>query len=159
MLNLLAKRTELTRPGEKREMIDLAAELKDVISLGRGDPDLATPEVIINAGIQALKDGNTGYTNWPGIPELRQEIARMYTEEKGVPTTKDEVMVTVGAQEAVFLTMMTLLNPGDEIILPEPRYTPYDLAVSMTGGKLVSVPTYEKDNFIIQPDMIKKEIT
>ncbi len=71
----------------------------------------------------------------------------------------EEVLVTVGAQEAVFLTMMTILNPGDEIILPEPRYTPYDMAISMAGGELVSLPTYGEDDFVIQPDLIESAIT
>lgn len=155
----LAKRTVFSEPGEKQAMIDLASSYADVISLGRGDPDIVTPELFREAGIAAIKRGETGYTKWAGIPKLRAAIAKRYTDKRNVPTVAEEVMVTVGAQEAVFLAMMAFIDPGDEVIIFEPRYTPYDMAIDLVGGKLVSLPTYEEDGFVVKPELIEAAIT
>lgn len=156
---LLAHRTQFSQPDEKRQMIDLAASMNDVISLGRGDPDLVTPSTICDAAIDAIRHGATGYTKWPGIPELRKAIADNYSNDRNVPVQSDEVLVTVGAQEAVFLTMLAFVNPGDEIILIEPRYMPYDIAIQLVGGKIVSVPASAENDFVPDISDIEKAIT
>ncbi|MBW2307781.1 MAG: pyridoxal phosphate-dependent aminotransferase [Deltaproteobacteria bacterium] len=143
----------------RRVMIEKARAISDVISLGRGDPDLKTPAHIIEAAKRALDEGYTGYSPWPGYPELREAIARKLREENGIDATAQEVLVTVGAEEAVFLTMMALLDPGDEILVPEPRYTPYDMAVEIAGGAVVSVPTTLEDGFQIDPRGVEERIT
>ena len=93
------------------------------------------------------------------MPELRKAIAEMYTNERGVPVKPNEVLVTVGAQEAVYLTMLGYMNPDDEIILIEPRYTTYDIAIWMVGGKVVSVPTRGENNFDPDPEVLEAAIT
>ena len=143
----------------RRIMIEKASAIQDVISLGRGDPDLKTPSHIIEAAKKALDDGYTGYSPWPGYPDLREAIARKLREDNNIDSSAQEILVTVGAEEAVFLTMMTVLNPGDELLVPEPRYTPYDMAVSMAGGNVVSVPTTLDDGFQIDPAEVEKRIT
>lgn len=145
---------------ERRQLIQLASELRDVINLGRGDPDLPTPPHIIKGAQEALDDGATHYTNWAGIPELRKAISKKLYEDNGIIVDPDkEIIVTVGAQEAIFLTMMTLIDPGDEVIVPEPRYTPYDSSIQLAGGKIVPVATYAENNFEVRVEDIEKVIT
>lgn len=155
----LSARARFAQPGQKQALIEIAASLSDVISLGRGDPDLRTPEVIVQAGVQALKEGATGYTKWAGLPELRLAIAERYSTERNVPTHADEVLVTVGAQEAVLLSMLSFIEEGDEVIVFEPRYTAYDIAIQIAGGRIISVPTFEQDSFLPQPEAIEGVIT
>lgn len=160
MRNLLATRLA---PKEgldhRRVMIEKARAMKGVISLGRGDPDLATPAHIVSAAKQALDEGVTGYSPWPGYPELREAIAEKLHAENHIPARPEEVLVTVGAQEAVFLAVMALLNPGEEILVPEPRYSPYDMAVAMAGGTAVPVPTTLESGFQIEADKVEERIT
>ncbi len=143
----------------RRAMIEKARGIEGVISLGRGDPDLRTPPHIIEAAKRALDEGYTGYSPWPGYLDLREAIAKKLAGENGIEATAGELLVTVGAEEAVFLTMMAILDPGDEILVPEPRYTPYDMAVEMAGGKVVPVPTGFDDGFQIDPKEVEKRIT
>lgn len=158
--SLLARRLQPKQGiDHRRVMIEKARTIKGIISLGRGDPDLKTPVHIIEAAKRALDEGYTGYSPWPGYPELREAIAKKLREENGIEAEANEVLVTVGAEEAVFLTMMAVLDPGDEILVPEPRYTPYDMAVEMAGGKLVSVPTTLETRFQIEAEAIKERIT
>lgn len=158
--SFLAKRL---RPKEgidhRLTMIEKARAMSGVISLGRGDPDLKTPVHIIEAAKRALDEGYTGYSPWAGYPELREAIAKKLRLENHIDAKASEVLVTVGAEEAVFLTMMAILDPGDEILMPEPRYTPYDLAVEMSGGKVVSIPTTLEGEFQIEPREVEKRIT
>jgi aminotransferase len=160
MRELLAKRLA---PKEgidhRRVMIERARAMEDVISLGRGDPDLGTPDHIVAAAKRALDEGKTGYSPWPGYPELRKAIADKLREDNAITARPEEVLVTVGAEEAVFLTIMALLNPGEEILVPEPRYTPYDMAVEMAGGTIVSVPTDLNSRFQLDPDRVEERIT
>jgi len=157
---LLAKRLH---PKEgidhRRIMIEKARTMEDVISLGRGDPDLKTPAHIIEAAKQALDEGHTGYSPWPGYPDLRQAIAEKLQTENGIDAKPNEILVTVGAEEAVYLTIMAVLNPGDEILVPEPRYTPYDMAIEMAGGKLVSIPTTMESRFQLEVETVEKRVT
>jgi len=143
----------------RRAMIEKARGIEGVISLGRGDPDLRTPPHIIEAAKQALDEGYTGYSPWPGYLDLREAIAKKLVEENGIEATAGEILVTVGAAEAVFLTMMAILDPGDEILVPEPRYTPYDMAVEMAGGKVLPVPTTFEGDFQIELQEVEKRIT
>jgi len=143
----------------RRVMIEKARAMGNVISLGRGDPDLKTPAHIIEAAKRALDDGHTGYSPWPGYLDLREAIAEKLQTENGIDAKPNEVLVTVGAEEAVYLTIMAVLNPGDEILVPEPRYTPYDMAIDMAGGKLVSIPTTMESRFQLEVEAVEKRIT
>ena len=106
-----------------RKFFDLASSMKDVISLGVGEPDYAAPDKVIYACIDSLKRKETSYTsNW-GLLELREEIAKLFAKRYGLTyDPKDEIMVTVGVSEAIGLVMTTFLNPGDEVLIPDPAY-------------------------------------
>lgn len=156
----ISQRAQAVTPGERGQLLDMAAEFQDVITLARGDPDFTTPLHIIEAAKQALDNGYTHYTHWAGIPELRQAIADKLERDNDVIVDPDtEILVTTGAQEAVFLTCMALLNPGDEILVPTPHYMTYDTAFSLAEARPVLVPTYESDDFEVQPEEIAKRIT
>ena len=156
----LSKRTQTQgATDDRRKMLAIAATMDNVINLGRGDPDLETPDYVIQAVKQDISKAKTHYTAWAGLPELRKVVAEKFARENGFCPGEDEIIVTVGAQEAIFLTMMGLLDPGDEVIVPEPRYTPYDTCVKLAGGVLVNVPTYEEYGFKVRVEDIEKAIT
>lgn len=131
----------------------------DVIALGRGDPDLATPAHIIQAMKDAIREQRTGITPVGGMPELREAIANKLREENKLPVTAANVIVTTGGQEGLFLIMQTLLDPGDEVLVPDPRYTSYDEAIASAGGKMVMIPTDHDDAFNLKPDAVEAAIT
>lgn len=156
----LAERLGENPSDERRKMIALAQEMNDVINLGRGDPDLPTPPHIVEAAKKALDEGATHYTPWAGDMRLREAIARKLKAENRIEVDpKSEIIVTVGAQEAVFLTVFSLINPGEEIIVPEPRYTPYDTAIKVAGGVMVPVVTRPEENFEVTARDIEKVLT
>lgn len=141
-------------------MLRLSSQVSDLISLGRGDPDLPTPPHIVDAAVKVLQTGHVNYTPPPGMPELRAAIAGKLQRENGLtydPAT--EIIVTTGAQEAISVIMQTLLDPGDEVLLPDPYYTAYDMAVGLAGGKVVRVPTQAEDNFEVRPADVVAQIT
>lgn len=131
----------------------------DVIALGRGDPDLATPAHIIQAMKDAIREQRTGITPVGGMPELREAIANKLREENKLPVTAANVIVTTGGQEGLFLIMQTLLDPGDEVLVPDPRYTSYDEAIESAGGKMVMIPTDHEDAFNLKPEAVEAAIT
>lgn len=141
----IGQRTESVRT----RMLDIAAGLEDVIALGRGDPDLPTPAHIVDAGRRALAGGATHYTHPMGLPALREATGRHLAQVHGLDYAVDEIVVTTGAQEAVFAAMLACINPGDEVIVPAPGYTSYDQAVELAGGVPVAVPTHEANDFAL----------
>lgn len=156
----LAKRLEEKASNERRKMIALANEIGDVINMGRGDPDLKTPDFIIEEAKKALDEGHTGYTPWAGLPELRKAVADKLKRDNNIEVDPDnEIIITVGAQEAILLAILGVVNPGEEIIVPEPRYTPYDSIIRLAGGVMVPVKTKEENNFEVKAEDIEKLIT
>ncbi len=154
------KLQDLGGVGIRTRLLEIAATLPDVVLMGRGDPDLPTPKHIIEAGKAALDRGATHYTAVRGTDELRAAIAAKLKRDNHVeydPAT--EILVTCGAEEAVFLSLFALLNPGDEVLVPTPRYTSYDEAIKMWGGKVVVVPCDPGDNFMFRPEILRKYIT
>ena len=131
----------------------------DVIALGRGDPDLPTPAHIIEAAKQAVRDGKTTPTPVAGMPKLREAIAHKLRSDNGIAVDADNIVVTTGGQEAVFLIMQALFNPGDAVLVPDPRYTSYDQAIAAAGGEMVMVPTDHDDAFNLQPEALEAAIT
>jgi len=145
---------------QRYDLMDLARRIPDVIELGRGDPDLSTPAPIIAAAKEAIDRGVEEVSGPAGLPELRAAIAEKLARENGVPVDPvDGVVVTTGGQEALFLLIRTILRPGDEILVPDPRYTSYDVAIQMAGGVMVSVPTHERDGFDLDPAEVARRIT
>lgn len=146
-------------PSGIRKFFDLAASMDDVISLGVGEPDFATPWAIREAGIYSLERGRTFYTANAGLLELREEICR-YTERKySVKYNPDEVIVTVGGSEAIDLMIRSVINPGDEVIVPEPSFVCYKPITRLAGGVPVVIETLEKDNFRLTPEQLRAAIT
>ena len=131
----------------------------DVIALGRGDPDLPTPPHIIEAAKQAVRDGKTGVTPVAGMPQLREAVADKLQTENGIPANAENVIITTGGQEALYLLMQVLLDPGDEILVPDPRYTSYDQAIASAGGEMVMIPTDHEDAFNLRPESVEAAIT
>jgi aminotransferase len=156
----LSKRVAGLKPSGIRKFFDIAATMKDVISLGIGEPDFTTPKPILEAGIRSLQNGETHYTsNW-GKLELRQSIAdnlmRLY-KVKYDPA--NEIIATVGVSEALYLTFTALLDPGDEVIIPTPCFVSYQAEVIMAGGLPVEVTSRVENNFMVDPADIRKAIT
>ena len=143
-----------------RKFFDLASTMKDVVSLGVGEPDYAAPDKVIDACIASLKRKETSYTsNW-GILELRQEIAKLFKKRYDLDyDPADEVMVTVGVSEAIGIIMTTFLNPGDEVLIPDPAYLAYPACVSIAHGKPVLVPTYAENEFKLTVEELEKKVT
>lgn len=143
-----------------RKFFDLASTMKDVISLGVGEPDYSAPEQVIEACIASLKRKETSYTsNW-GLLELRKEIGKLFETRYGVTyNPDDEIMVTVGVSEAIGAILTTILNPGDEVLIPDPAYLAYPACVSIAHGKPILVPTYAKDGFRLSVEELEKNIT
>lgn len=139
-------------------LMDLAKEVPDAIALGRGDPDLPTPDFIVRAAKEALK-GPLPVAPVAGLPELRAAIAKNARRDHGLEQTPENVLITTGGQEGLFLVMSALLNPGDEILVPDPRYTSYDQAIAHTGASSVSVPTYPEDGFDLRSEEVEKRLT
>jgi aminotransferase len=146
--------------GIRTHLLEIASKLKDVVAMGRGDPDLATPPHIVEAAKTALDNGATHYTPVRGSTDLRRAIAAKLKRDNGLDYDPEtEILVTCGAEEAVFLALFALLNPGDEVLVASPRYTSYDEAIKMWGGKPVVVPSDPADDFAFRPEAIRKCIT
>jgi len=157
---LLAQRVRQVKPSGIRKFFDIINTMPDVISLGVGEPDFVTPEHIRQAGIRSIELGHTHYTSNYGILELREEIAAMLQRRYGLsydPGT--EILVTVGVSEGVDLAMRTLIDPGDEVISPDPGYVAYDADIVFAGGKPVPVPTYARFDFGVRAAEIAAAIT
>ena len=159
LMRSLATRVPTNDAVYRTKLIEQAAKLHDVIAMGLGDPDLPTPPHICEAAREAISRGETHYTHPSGMPKLREAIAELLQREYGLDYTAEETMVTAGTQEGVMLLMLALVNAGDEVLLPSPRFTSYDTAVELCGGKVVSVPTYQKDKFALMPAEIEARIT
>ncbi|KXG78720.1 putative N-acetyl-LL-diaminopimelate aminotransferase [Fervidicola ferrireducens] len=143
-----------------RYFFNLVNQMPDAISLCIGEPDFVTPPHIREAAKKALDEGRTSYTPNPGIMELRSEIANYLKRRFGLSYSPEkEIIVTIGASEAIDVAMRTLLNPGDEVLIPEPAFVAYKPCVVLAGGRPVSVPTYMKDGFALMPEVLEKHVT
>lgn len=141
-------------------LMELAAQIPDAIALGRGDPDLDTPPHVIAAAQAAVQDGRADVVPPPaGLPGLREAVATKLRVDNGISVDADGVVITSGGQEGLFLIMQALLDPGDEILVPDPRYSSYDQAIEQAGGRMVLVPTYPEDNFDLRPAEVEAAIT
>lgn len=156
----LSQKVAGLKPSGIRKFFDIAATMKDVISLGIGEPDFTTPKPILEAGIQSLQAGETHYTSNAGRLELRQAIADNIFRLYGVRYDPvDEIIITVGVSEALYLTMNAVLDPGDEVIIPTPCFGAYQAEVILAGGVAVEIPSRFENNFQLDPDEIRAAIT
>ncbi len=148
--SLVSQRVEQLSPSGIRKFFDLLATMEGVISLGVGEPDFATPWHIREAAIYSLEKGQTMYTSNLGMIELRQELSRYLKDTYSLEYDPDcELLITVGVSEALDLAMRAVVNPGDEVIMPDPCYVSYGPCVVLAGGTPVMVATGEEDNFEI----------
>jgi len=135
-------------------LMELAETLTDVILLGRGDPDMHTPPPIIEAALAGFP-GPLDPSPVQGLPRLRQAIAHRYQREKGFDLDPErEILITTGAQEGLFLTMLALVDPGDGVLVPDPRYSSYDQAIEAAGGRIVDIPTRAARDFRLEPEAL-----
>ncbi|MGC8658672.1 MAG: pyridoxal phosphate-dependent aminotransferase [Desulfomonilaceae bacterium] len=141
------------------EGLRMAKVGKDVIHLEVGEPDFNTPPNIVEAGIEALRKGKTHYTSSTGIPELRHAISASYKRNYGVDVNPDNVIITSGSSPAIFLTLASLLDLGDEVIIADPHYACYPNFVTFLGAVPVFVPVYPEDKFELNPDEVKRAVS
>lgn len=147
-------------PSGIRKFFDIAAKMKDVISLGVGEPDFVTPWTIRESCVYGLERGYTSYTANRGTPELRAEISNHFKKNFQVEYNPDtEILVTVGVSEALDLAMRAILNPGDEVLIPEPCYVSYQACTILAGGVPVSVPAKIENEFRITPEELEPFLT
>ena len=147
-------------PSGIRRFFDIAATMKDAISLGVGEPDFVTPYHIRNAAINSILDGETQYTGNRGLPELLREIAYYLESRCGVSYNPDhEILVTVGASEAIDIALRAIISPGDEVLVPEPSYVSYSPSVIFAGGTPVGVETTADAEFRLTAENVRNAIT
>ena len=160
MHNPISERVNKITSSGIRRFFDLVASMEDVISLGVGEPDFVTPWHISEAGIYAIEKGYTMYTsNW-GLLELRQELSRHLKNRYSVDYNPDtELMITVGVSEGLDLALRAILNPGDEVLAPEPSYVSYLPCTILADGNFVPIPTAVENEFKVQALDIEKRIS
>ena len=160
MRNPLNQKVQAIKPSGIRRFFEIANEIPGVISLGVGEPDFDTPWVIREEGMYTLQKGFTFYTANAGLMELRQEISNyLYRKYNLSYNAKDEVLVTVGGSEAIDLALRAMLDPGDEVIVPEPSYVSYVPCVALADGVPVTIPLQEAHQFRLQPEELEAAIT
>ena len=137
----------------------LKLEGRDICSLSAGEPDFGTPDFIVEASIQALRDGLTRYGPAAGDPELREAIARKLSAENGIPTTAAEVMVTNGGKQAIYNLFQVLLNPGDEVLIPAPYWLSYPEMARLAQARPVPVPSSAATGFALDLEALEAAIT
>ena len=160
MTDMIAKKVTELKPSGIRKFFDIVSEMDDAISLGVGEPDFDTPWHIRDEGIYSLEKGRTFYTSNAGLKELRNEISKYVENSQGVKYDPvNEILITVGGSEAIDLACRALLNPGDEVIVPEPSYVSYVPCAVMAGGTPVIINLKEENEFRLQPDELENAIT
>nr|WP_263324705.1 aminotransferase [Neobacillus sp. Marseille-Q6967] len=148
------------KPSGIRKFFDLAATIKGVISLGVGEPDFVTPWSVREAAILSLEEGYTSYTANPGLLELREEISYYLKNRFDVHyNPADQIIVTIGASQAIDLAFRTILNKGDEVLIVEPAFVSYAPLVALAGGNPVAVSTHPDNGFKLTPQQLEEKIT
>ncbi|MEA5050618.1 MAG: aminotransferase class I/II-fold pyridoxal phosphate-dependent enzyme [Oscillospiraceae bacterium] len=157
---LLCEKVKALKPSGIRRFFSIAADMPDCISLGVGEPDFVTPWKIRDAGISSLERGKTWYTANAGLQQLREEIARYLERRFSLRyDPKDEITVTVGGSEAIDLCMRSLINPGDEVVIPMPSFVSYEPTARMCGAVVVPIEMKEEDEFRLTAEELRAAIT
>ena len=160
MRSFISNRVQQIPPSGIRRFFDIAATMDNVISLGIGEPDFVTPESILEAGVASLRGGHTHYTPNSGILALRSAISKHLHKLYGVEYDPAlELLVTVGVSEAMYLALTAILNPGDEVIVPQPCFVSYAAEVSLAGGIAVPIATRVENNFQVTAGEVEAAIT
>ena len=156
---LLVPAAKAMRPSGIRKFFDLAADMPHCISLGVGEPDFKTPWSVRDAGIRSLELGRTKYTANSGLKELRGEICNYLQRRFDLHYKEENILVTVGGSEAIDLTIRAVVQPGDEVIIPEPCFVCYEPITQLTGGVPVHIATRAEDQFRLTADQLRAAIT
>ena len=160
MSRYLSRSMSKLRPSGIRRYFDIAATMDDVVTLGIGEPDFVTPSHIVEAGVQSIHDGKTGYTSNAGIYELREAISSHIAKRYQLRySPDDEVLITVGVSEALYLALKVLLDPGDEVLVVEPCFVANAAIVEMAGGTPVMVTTTVDNDFQVTGDELEASVT
>ncbi|MCK9362367.1 MAG: pyridoxal phosphate-dependent aminotransferase [Syntrophales bacterium] len=163
MLSTIAKRAQDIPPFIVMDVLEEAQKLErngtDIIHLEVGEPDFDTPDCIKEAGMRAMRDGQTHYTHSLGLLELREAICEHYLERYGVAISPDQVLVASGTSPAMMVLFSALLEKGNEVIISDPHYPCYPNMISFFGGSPVNVPVYEEDGFQLSADAIRGKMT
>ena len=160
MKSYISKRVASTPPSGIRRFFDIAATMPDVISLGIGEPDFVTPEPILRSGIAALERGETHYTSNSGTYELRRALSEHLTRRYGVTYhPDDELLITVGVSEAMYLALTAIVDPGDEVIVPQPCFVSYAPEVIFAGGTPVTIGCKVENAFQVTGAEIEARVT
>jgi aminotransferase len=158
--SLLSSTVQDIPPSGIRRFFDIANEMEGVISLGVGEPDFKTPFAIRQAGIRSLERGRTWYTANAGLSELKIEIARYLSRRFTLEyNPKDEIIVTVGGSEAIDICLRAFINPGDEVLIPEPCFVAYAPIARLMHAKVVPIPTREEEGFKLTADALRSHLT
>lgn len=160
MRDFICSRIKMIKPSGIRRLFDIANEIPDVISLGVGEPDFDTPWHVREEGIYALQKGRTFYTSNSGLPELREEICKNIKRKYGLDyNSKNEVVVTIGGSEAIDIALRTLIDPGDEIVYPEPCFVSYQPCILLSDGVPVPIELSAETEFRLTPEKLESAIT
>jgi len=160
MRDFISQRVRSVPPSGIRRFFDIIATMKDIISLGVGEPDFVTPQPIIQAGIRSLEEGRTSYTSNSGMIELREALAEHLARLYGVEYDPEtEILITVGVSEAMHISLLAVVEPGDEVIVPEPCFVAYKPGVILAGGTPVVVPARVENDFQVTAQQIEAAIT
>ena len=158
--SFLSERARELKPSGIRKFFDVVAEMKGAISLGVGEPDFPTPWNVRDAAVSSLRKGLTQYSSNSGLPELRNLIAKYCDTRFGVSyDPHDEIIVTVGASEAIDIALRAILNPGDEVLIAEPCFVSYAPCVLLAGGTPVPVPCTFENGFKLRADAVERAVT
>ena len=160
MINKLSEEVVKIKPSGIRKFFDVVSEMPDAISLGVGEPDFDTPWHIRDEGIYSLEKGRTFYTSNAGLKELKEEICHYLKRRVGVEYSyADEVIVTVGGSEAIDIGLRALINPGDEVLIPQPSYVSYEPCAILAGAKPVIIELKNEDQFRLTKEALEAAIT
>jgi len=160
MRDFISERIRNIPPSGIRKFFDIAATMDDVISLGIGEPDFVTPEPVLQAGVRSLQNGATHYTSNAGMHELRDALAKHIERLYGVRYDPvNEILITVGVSEALYLVAGAFVDPGDEVLIPEPCFVSYGPEMMLSGGEAVYIPTRVEENFLPTIEDLEAAVT
>lgn len=160
MRNFLSEKVTSIKPSGIRKFFDIVSEMQDAISLGVGEPDFDTPWFIRDEGIFSLERGRTFYTSNSGLKDLRKEISNYIKRTQGIEYCPDsEIIVTVGGSEAIDIGLRAVINPGDEVIIPQPSYVSYEPCAVLADAKPVIIDLKAENEFRLTPDELRNAIT
>jgi aspartate aminotransferase len=160
---MISKRLQVISPSAtlalNAKVQELAAEGKDVVKFGVGEPDFPTPDYIKKKAVQAIEDNKTTYTAASGIPELKKAVCRKFAEDNGLEYQPSQILVSVGAKHSIYNALMALVDDGDEVLVPAPYWVSYPEQVKLAGGVPVVVQTTEETDFKVTPKMLEDAIS